>query len=85
MRVYECRYVRREDPGDLVWGFYWRPAVVVVEEGRDDAFPFVGLTLGEIEERMYDKETGRNVGDTYNFCIDPCCTHEDCAPLTQIY
>lgn len=81
-RFYECRYVRREDPGDLLWGYIWRPAILV------DDLPhygeFLHLSTSEIEALMVDKETGKPVGDTRNFCIDPHCGHNDCAPMTLL-
>jgi hypothetical protein len=83
MRIYECRYVRREDPGDLVFGFMWRPAVLVDEcQHLGEAFHYQHR---ELEALMFDKETGKNVGDTRNYCVDPHCCHEDCAPLTLIW
>ena len=85
MRVYECRYVRKDDPGDLLWGFHWRPAVIVDERCLYHDYPFMGLTHEEIEACMFDKETGENVGDTRNYCINPTCYHEDCAPMTLLY
>lgn len=82
MRIYECRYVRRGDPGDLLTGYLWRKAIIV------DECPHLGeLFMGsssEIEKCMFDYDTGKNVGDTYNFCVNPNCCHSDCAPMTLI-
>lgn len=83
MRIYECRYVRREDIRDLVWGCCWRPALLV------DDFKHYGeihrASCSDLEARMFDKETGKNVGNTANFCINPHCMHVDCTPLTLIW
>jgi hypothetical protein len=84
MRIYECRYVRREDPGDLVWGYYWRPAILV-DDGTINMHPSTPEQITAVENNIFDMETGKNVGDTRNFCINPHCCHEDCAPLTLIW
>lgn len=78
MKFYECRYVRRGDPGDLLWGYIWRPAILV-----DDGC-LERRSISGIEACMFDKETGEPVGDTYNICIDEHCWHEDCAPMRLI-
>lgn len=83
-RFYECRYVRRGDPGDLVYGYCWRPAILVDEMPHEGEI-FHYTDYAEIESCMYDKETGEPVGDTANFCVNPNCWHTDCAPLTLIY
>lgn len=80
MKYYLCHYVRREDPGDLLWGYNWREAVMAVEDG----FNPNGAKFAEVEERMFDKETGKNVGDTGNYCINPHCGHEDCGPMVML-
>lgn len=80
-KFYECRYVRHQDPGDLLHGYKWRPAILVVEDGFD---PYLGRSTAAVESRMFDKETGVNVGDTRNYCINPFCCHDDCAPLQLI-
>lgn len=81
-KYYLCHYVRREDIGDLLWGYNWRKAIWV-----DDGTPVPrGLTRYSFyENNMFDKNTGVNVGDTQNFCIDKHCDHEDCGPMTLLY
>ncbi len=82
-KVYECRYVNRDDPGDLVWGYNWRTAILVDEGGLILIMPNEEQ-IKKIEENMFDKETGACVGDTRNFCVNPHCQHEDCAPTTLL-
>lgn len=82
MHIYECRYVSRQDHGDLLGGFRWRPAVLVLDNEYEYSTRY---THEYLESRMFDKETGKPVGDTRNYCVCPFCTHEDCAPLTLIY
>jgi hypothetical protein len=79
-QYYVCHYVNREDPGDLLWGYNWREAVLVVE-GKYPHFPRAGEHAA-IEACMFDLETGKNVGDTRNFCVSQYCSHEDCGPST---
>lgn len=82
MRYYLCHYVRREDPGDLLLGFHWREAIWAYDgqpkPKRVESYSFY-------EKNMFDKETGKNVGDTRNFCISPKCKHEDCGPTILIF
>jgi hypothetical protein len=75
-----CHYVRRCDPGDLVWGYNWREAVLVWPE-----FPYVFGKHADIESCMFDKETGEPVGDTGNYCVNHWCSHEDCAPTSLLF
>lgn len=60
------KYVRREDPGDLVYGYIWRDAVYVGEPLQFDLD-----ACAEHEARMFDYETGEPVGDTFNYCLMP--------------
>lgn len=86
MKVYICRYVRRADPGDLLVGYIWRKAVLVLDS-EDEYGPHDFLLVPHVyfEERMFDYETGENVGDTLNYCLGRRCWHPDCGPTKLIF
>lgn len=86
MKVYICRYVSLADPGDLLLGYIWRKAVLVLGP-EDSCGPDDALLVPHVyfEERMFDYETGQNVGETYNYCLDRKCWHPDCGPTKLIF
>lgn len=70
-------YLPKHSPEDLLseWD-PWKKAVLVEDKPN--------MTIQEKENNMFDYETGIPVGETKNFCTNPCCWHEDCGPSTLL-
>jgi len=101
MKIYKVHYLPKGSTGDLLHGWgKWREALLLLRDGESlDSIRTTSMVLkslmpgtvtssahhSRVEERMVDKESGIDTGETLNYCLNPNCRYENCGPAELLF
>lgn len=82
MQIFLCHYVPKDSEGDLLSGYDWREALLVLPDNRhvDITRDLSQLMPEYVDSLLIDRKTGKETGETRNYCVNPRCDHIDCGP-----